>query len=169
MWCKATFSAAIDPVSVTWSFQNNSNMVIWCSGNLIHSYYYQCWNQFFAAQYFCWYIVHYYSTSGVKKFFCWHGLASVYLTELWTVYTPRSNLRSSDSGLLTIPITRLRSMGDQAFSSVAPKLWNSLPTEIRQAESFSDFKSSLKTFFFFRLAYLWFFIVFSIYFFCMSW
>ncbi len=24
-------------------------------------------------------------------------------------------------------------MGDQAFSSVAPKLWNSLPTEIRYA------------------------------------
>ncbi len=81
-----------------------------------------------------------------------HGLAPVYLTELLTVYTPRRNLRSSDSGLLTIPVTRLRSMSDRAFSSVAPKLWNSLPTEIRQVESFSVFKSSLKTYFF-RLAY----------------
>ncbi len=60
-----------------------------------------------------------------------HGLAPVYMTELLTVYTPRHNHRSSDSGLLTISITCLRSMGDQAFSSVAPKLWNSLPTEIR--------------------------------------
>ncbi len=60
-----------------------------------------------------------------------HGLAPVYMTELLTVYTPRSNHRSSDSGLLTISITCLRSMGDQAFFSVAPKLWNSLPTEIR--------------------------------------
>ncbi len=76
-----------------------------------------------------------------------HGLAPEYLTELLTVYTPRRNLRSSDSGLLIIPLTRLRSMGDQAFSSVAPKLWNSLPSEIRQSESFSVFKSSLKTFF----------------------
>ncbi len=59
-----------------------------------------------------------------------HGLAPEYLTELLTVYTPRRNLRSSYSGLLTIPLTRLRSMGDRAFSSVAPKtlefspLWN---------------------------------------------
>ena len=64
----------------------------------------------------------------------------------------RRNFRSSDSGFLTIPVTCLRSMGDWAFSSVAPKLWNSLPTEIRQAESLSIFKCSLKTYFF-RLAY----------------
>lgn len=62
-----------------------------------------------------------------------HGLAPQYLSELLTVYTPRRNLRSSDSGFLIVPSTHLRSMGDQAFSSVAPKLWNSLPTEIRHA------------------------------------
>ncbi len=62
-----------------------------------------------------------------------HGLAPQYLSELLTVYTPRRNLRSSDSGFLIVPSTHLRSMGDQAFSSVAPKLWNSLPTEIRYA------------------------------------
>ncbi len=76
-----------------------------------------------------------------------HGLAPEYLTELLTVYTPRRNLRSSDCGLLTIPVINLHFMGDRAFSSVAPKLWNSLPTEIRQAESFSVFKTSLKSIF----------------------
>ncbi len=45
-------------------------------------------------------------------------------------------------------------MGDRAFSSCAPKLWNSLPSEIRQAESFSVFKSVLKTYFF-RIAVIW--------------
>ncbi len=41
---KAEFSAVITPVfSVTWSFRNHSNMLIWCSLNI--SYYYQCWNQ----------------------------------------------------------------------------------------------------------------------------
>ncbi len=81
-----------------------------------------------------------------------HGLAPHYLSQLLSVYTPSRDLRSSDSGLLVIPPTRLRSMGDRAFSSCAPKLWNSLPSEIRQAESFSVFQSVLKTYFF-RIAF----------------
>lgn len=81
-----------------------------------------------------------------------HELAPQYLTELLTPYTPKRDLRSSDTGLLTVPSTRLRLMGDRAFSSLAPKLWNSLPIEIRQAKSFGIFKSQLKTHFF-RLAF----------------
>ncbi len=81
-----------------------------------------------------------------------HSLAPHYLSQLLSVYTPSRDLRSSDSGLLVIPPTRLRSMGDRAFSSCAPKLWNCLPSEIRQAESFSVFKSVLKTYFF-RIAF----------------
>ncbi len=77
-----------------------------------------------------------------------HGLAPHYLSQLLTVYTPSRDLRSSDSGLLVVPPTHLQSMGDRAFSSCAPNLWNSLPSEIRQAESFSFFKSVLKTYFF---------------------
>ncbi len=50
-------------------------------------------------------------------------------------------------------------MGDQAFSSVAPKLWNSLPTEIRQAEHFSVFKSSLKMFYSVSIFVIFYFIV----------
>jgi len=30
-------------------------------------------------------------------------------------------------------------MGDRAFPSLAPKLWNSLPSEIRNAESLTSF------------------------------
>ncbi len=41
-----------------------------------------------------------------------HGLAPHYLSQLLSVYTPSRDLRSSDSGLLVIPPTRLRSMGD---------------------------------------------------------
>lgn len=65
-----------------------------------------------------------------------HGLVPNYLSELLTVYSPRRNLSSSDSGLLTAPSTPLCSMGDWAFSSLAPKLWNSLPYNIRHAEYF---------------------------------
>ncbi len=56
-----------------------------------------------------------------------HGLAPQYLSELLIPYTPTRDLRSSETGLLTVPLTRLRLMGDRAFSSLAPKLWNSLP------------------------------------------
>jgi len=39
---KVTFSATISQVfSITWSFRNHSNMMIWCSRRI--SYYYQCW------------------------------------------------------------------------------------------------------------------------------
>ncbi len=81
-----------------------------------------------------------------------HGLAPQYLSELLIPYTPTRDLRSSETGLLTVPLTRLRLMGDRAFSSLAPKLWNSLPIEIRQAETLSTFKSRLKTHFF-RVAF----------------
>ncbi len=81
-----------------------------------------------------------------------HGLAPQYLSELLIPYTPTRDLRSSETGLLTVPLSRLRLMGNRAFSSLAPKLWNSLPIEIRQAETFSTFKSHLKTHFF-RVAF----------------
>ncbi len=78
-----------------------------------------------------------------------HGLAPQYLSELLIPFTPTRDLRSSETGLLTVPLTRLRLMGDRAFSSLAPKLWNSLPIEIRRAKTLSTFKSRL----FFRVAF----------------
>lgn len=84
-----------------------------------------------------------------------HGLAPHYLPERLAVYSPRRDLRSSDSGLLSVPSTRLRSMGNRAFSSLALKLWNSLLYYIRYAESLKVFKFSLKTLFkTFRRTYL---------------
>ncbi len=77
-----------------------------------------------------------------------HGLAPQYLSELLIPYAPKRDLRSSETGLLTVPLTRLRLMGDRAFSSLAPKLWNSLLIEIRQAKTLSTFKSRLKNIFF---------------------
>lgn len=62
------------------------------------------------------------------------------------------DLRSSQTGRLTVPSTRLRSMGDRAFSS----LWNSLATEIKQAKSLISLKSHLKTHFF-REDFTWIF------------
>lgn len=78
-----------------------------------------------------------------------HGLAPHYLTNLLHPYTPNRRLRSSQSNLLVVPQTRLRSMGDMAFSSYAPTtLWNSLPLELREVQTYDIFKAPLKTFFF---------------------
>ncbi len=79
-----------------------------------------------------------------------HGLAPQYLAELLIPYTPSRNLRSSQSGILVVTKTRLRSGGDRAFSSYAPKMWNYLLADIREA--LGIFKSRLKTFYF-RLAF----------------
>ncbi len=82
-----------------------------------------------------------------------NNLAPQYLSELLTHYTPTRVLRSSEAGLLTVQTTQLKTMGDRAFSSLAPKLCNYLPSEIRNAESLNVFKSSLKTYFF-RVAFM---------------
>jgi len=49
-----------------------------------------------------------------------------YLTDLLHPYIPSRTLRSSDSGLRSIPPSRLRTFGDRAFSVTAPTLWNSV-------------------------------------------
>ena len=40
----------------------------------------------------------------------------------------------------------LTTLGARSFSAAAPKLWNGLPMELRQATSLDSFKSRLKTY-----------------------
>ena len=57
----------------------------------------------------------------------------------------RSRLRSSsDLTRLWVPRS-FRKAGDASFAIGAPKIWNELPTEIREVESVSGFKRMLKT------------------------
>lgn len=81
-----------------------------------------------------------------------HDLAPSYLSDLLHVYVPSRTLRSSASVTLVVPSVRLTTMGGRAFSYTAPKIWNTLPQDIRNSSSLSIFKSRLKTHFF-RLAY----------------
>ena len=59
--------------------------------------------------------------------------------------------RSSDSLVLSIPYVRT-SLGKRAFSVVGPRLWNSLPPDIRSSSSLLTFRSKLKTHLF-RIAF----------------
>uniref|UniRef100_A0A8C6PG34 Reverse transcriptase domain-containing protein n=1 Tax=Nothobranchius furzeri TaxID=105023 RepID=A0A8C6PG34_NOTFU len=81
-----------------------------------------------------------------------HNLAPPYLSNLLHIVTPTRSLRSSSSPSLSVPRTRLCTMGVRAFSHSAPKLWNTLPPDLRNINSFSTFKSQLKTHMF-HLAY----------------
>ncbi len=76
------------------------------------------------------------------------GLAPNYLSDLLSHYHNNRPLRSSNTLLLSVPKTRLKFKGDQAFSVAAPQLWNNL----RSATSLQVFKSSVKTYLF-KMAY----------------
>ncbi|XP_073349448.1 uncharacterized protein [Pagrus major] len=78
-------------------------------------------------------------------FKCLNGLGSSYLSALLLPYQPSRTLRSSGAGLLTIPQVRTRTHGEAAFSYYGPRLWNSLPENLRAAENVDVFKKRLKT------------------------
>ena len=59
-------------------------------------------------------------------------------------------LRSTDANLLHVPKSN-SVKGDRAFTIAGPKVWNSLPSNIRAITNLVDFKKKLKTFFIGRL------------------
>jgi hypothetical protein len=81
-------------------------------------------------------------------FKCVHNLAPSYLCHLIDSYNPTRDLRTSNMFLLDVPFTQSHRCQNSAFSHVAPTLWNTLPNEIRCANSVDVFKSKLKTFLF---------------------
>ena len=76
-----------------------------------------------------------------------NNLAPSYLKNKLTLKSPNC-LRSSNQKLLIIPRKKLKSYGDRSFSTAGPKLWNTLPKEMRQITSLESFKSRLKTYLF---------------------
>src|SRR4029434_5070092 len=89
----------------------------------------------------------------ILTYTCINGHAPPYLQELITPQTSTCTLRSSHSSLLRVPKTKLRTLGDRAFCSAAPRLWNSLPDHLRATQTLDSFKAGLKTFLF-RKAFL---------------
>ena len=77
------------------------------------------------------------------------GLAPGYITDMISHYVPLRDLRSTNSCQLVVPRTRTRN-GERAFSHCGPKIWNSLPLNIRQCTTEKCFRKKLKTFLFRR-------------------
>ena len=76
---------------------------------------------------------------------CVNGLAPLYLCDLVSPMKSTRALRSTSKHLLSVPVTKMKTYGDRAFSCAAAVEWNKLPNDIRQSPSLDIFKSKLKT------------------------
>jgi hypothetical protein len=78
-----------------------------------------------------------------------NGKSPEYMEEMLCVYKPRRNLRSQNKALtLVIPKSKTVTYGDRRFEYAAPKLWNDLPSGVRDSSSLCSFKRALKTHYF---------------------
>ena len=76
---------------------------------------------------------------------CLNGVAPQYLSKLLQFYSKDRVLRSTDDRtLLETPQVRTK-FGERAFCYYAPKVWNSLPKDIRSCKSIDTFKQKVKT------------------------
>ena len=70
-----------------------------------------------------------------------HGMAPRYIMDLLSTKPEgRHHLRSDDRGLLQIPKTNAKTLGDRAFAHAAPSIWSLLPFDIRQCETLTALK-----------------------------
>ena len=88
--------------------------------------------------------------TAVLVYKCLHDMAPQYLQTYCeptsTVATRR--LRSAHCGRLTVPRTRTN-YGDRSFAVQGPRVWNSLPAELRAPDiTLTTFRNKLKTFLF---------------------
>ena len=78
-----------------------------------------------------------------------HDLTPSYIRNLIAIKPSngtRYNLRSTNELLLSTPVCRsYRTLGKRLFTMAAPRLWNSLQTNIKNARTVDSFKALLKT------------------------
>ena len=72
------------------------------------------------------------------------GKAPIYLQSLLVKTQATRQLRSASRDLLQVPKCTT-SVGETAFSRIAPSLWNTLPQVIKNCNCLKGFKSQLKT------------------------
>ena len=81
-----------------------------------------------------------------------HNVAPEYICDLIESKQSKYSLRLINGINLRERRSHLKTCGDRAFSVCAPKLWNSLPSEVRTSETVYLFKKRLKTHYF-KLAF----------------
>ena len=81
----------------------------------------------------------------VLCFKCINKTAPSYLSDLLEQYVPSRLLRSGFQNLLKMPHRADKNALKRHSSTVPPSIWNSLPSDIREAKRESQFKKDLKT------------------------
>ena len=74
-----------------------------------------------------------------------NGLAPNYISNLVNILCPSKYLLRRNNEILLEPY---KTLGDRAFAVAAPRLFNSLPREIRHVICLNTFKTKVKTFLF---------------------
>ena len=78
-----------------------------------------------------------------------NDMAPQHLQDLITLCpVARPSLRSEKNLIfqhLVIPFIRRKPLANRAFSSIAPKWWNQLPTDVKKSQNIDCFKVTLKT------------------------
>ena len=77
-----------------------------------------------------------------------NGNSPEYLSELLVLLKPSRVLRSANQPIFTQLHSFIKTFGNRAYVIAAPKLWNSLPTLLRDSHDPNIFKRSLKTYLF---------------------
>jgi len=89
--------------------------------------------------------------TAVLAYKCQHGAARQYLQlycKSTSTCTGRGHLRSAQTRQLVVPRTRTK-YGDRSFAVQGPRIWNSLPAELRAPDmSQAVFRNKLKTYLF---------------------
>ena len=80
------------------------------------------------------------------KFF--EGTLPKYLSDSLKKYEPVRTLRSTNDNKLVVPVRNMKSFGERAFSFQVPRVWNKLPSVLKNCNSLVSFKKQLKTFLF---------------------
>jgi len=84
----------------------------------------------------------------VLAYRCLYGTAPAYLDESLlrtSNVNSRRCLHSADSAMLVVQSTRRSTLGDRAFPVASARVWNSLPSSVRNAPSLTTFCHELKT------------------------
>ena len=77
-----------------------------------------------------------------------YNISPSYLANRLSYQSHSRNLRSAPKQLLEQPPSFTKTYRDKAFSVCVPKVWNSLPLDLRKSPSLTGFKRGLKTYVF---------------------
>ena len=82
-------------------------------------------------------------------FKCFNDTAPSYLSRHVIPYKQeRYGLRSQNDPTKLVEKRTRTTFGDRSFSSFGPRIWNSLPRDLRESGTLESFKAKLKTFLF---------------------